>query len=667
MDWNSRLAVRTASAIRILSAEAVERAKSGHPGMPMGAADCALVLWASHLNFNPRQPDWPNRDRFILSAGHGSMLLYSLLHLFGFELSLDDIKNFRQWESRTPGHPERGHTPGVETTTGPLGQGFANGVGMALAQKLMAARINTDRFPVLSHRVFAIVSDGDLMEGVSHEAASLAGHLGLDNLVYIYDDNRITIEGATALSISEDTAGRFEAYGWRVLKVDGHDRAAVDRALLELEQKSGKPALLMARTQIGYGCPEKGGSAETHGAPLGDEELSGARECLEWKEPEFSIPREVYEFCREALPPKLEVYDAWTRMLAEFRSEEPERAKLFDALVAGEVPADLEAKVMAALEKKPLATRKASGAIVQVLAREVPILFGGSADLAPSNNTMIKGETSVGRENFAGRNLHFGIREHAMAAIMNGMALYGLIPYGGTFLIFADYMRPAIRLAALMGLRAIYVFTHDSIFVGEDGPTHQPIEQAASLRAIPNLQVIRPADSEETAVAWLEAMNRKDGPTALLLTRQTLPVIDRAKFAPADGLKKGAYVLAGDAGEPDLVLMASGSELALALEVFEELTARGKKVRLVSMPCFEKFEAQDNKYQEQTLAPDCPRRAAIEAGAPMGWHRYVGPSGLVIGMDRFGASAPYKVLAEKFGFTRESVLEKIRAAFPGLF
>jgi len=666
VDWNQEAVNRAAAAVRIISAEAVEKAKSGHPGMPMGMADAALVLWARHLRFNPAHPAWPDRDRFILSAGHGSMLLYMLLHLFGFGLTMEDIRDFRQWGSKTPGHPEHGITPGVETTTGPLGQGFANGVGMALAAKIMAARVNTPKFPVLSHRVTAIVSDGDIMEGVASEAASLAGHLGLGNIVYLYDDNDITIEGARGLSFSEDTARRFEAYGWHVQKADGLDRAAMDQAIANAYQETSRPSIIIARTTIGFGCPTKAGTADTHGAPVGPDEIAGARQCLHWDLPEFTVPAEAYAFCHDAVKPKLDAFEQWERMLQAFSKEEPERAKIFEAMQKGDLPRDLEQKVMAALDVKPVATRRASGAVLQALAKELPLLIGGSADLAPSNNTMIKGAKSISKQDFSGRNLHFGIREHGMAGLMNGMALYGLVPYGGTFLVFSDYMRPSIRLAALMGLRVIYVFTHDSIFVGEDGPTHQPVEQVAALRVIPNLHVIRPADAAETAMAWMQAVARKDGPTALILSRQTLPAIDRAKYGPASGLDQGAYTLGGDVA-PDLLIMASGSEVGVAIEVFEELRAAGVKARVISMPCFEKFEAQDKDYREEVLPSSCARRVAIEAGVSMGWHKYTGLAGLVIGMDRFGASAPYKVLAEKFGFNQQAVMEMIKCTYPELF
>ncbi len=666
MEWN-KAADKTATTIRMLSAEAVERAKSGHPGMPMGAADVGLALWAGHLNFNPRDPGWPNRDRFVLSAGHGSMLLYSLLHLFGFDLSIEDIKNFRQWESKTPGHPEYKMTPGVETTTGPLGQGVGNAVGMALAAKLLAARINTPKYSVIDHMVYAIVSDGDLMEGIASEACSLAGHLALGNLVFLYDDNDVTIEGPTALAFSEDVGARFLAQGWHVQKVDGLDKKAVSDAIDKAKAETGKPSLIMCKTRIGYGCPTKVGTPDAHGAPLGEVEIQGARECLAWEEPEFAVTDEVKEFIKTALAPKLTRYESWKKTLEDFKKEEPERAALLEVFLKGDAPADLEEVLMAAAKSDgPVATRKASGAVLQEAAKATPFLIGGSADLAPSNNTLIKKKLSVSRENYEGVNLRFGIREHAMGSLANGMALYGFIPYCGTFLVFADYMRPPVRLAALMGLRVIYVFTHDSIFVGEDGPTHQPIEHVSSLRVIPNLHVIRPADAAETGMAWVEAIRRKDGPTALCLTRQGLPVIDRSKYAAAEGLKKGGYVLAGE-GDPDLVIIATGSEVALAMEAYESFTARGVKCRVVSMPCLEKFEAQDQSYRDSVIPPSLDNRVVIEAGVSFGWGKYAGLKGLTLGMDRFGASAPGKVLAEKFGFNGKAVIEMIECSFPGLF
>ncbi len=667
MDERTDIIKKAADTIRFLSADAVEKAASGHPGMPMGAADYSIVLWAAHMVFNPEDPAWTNRDRFILSAGHGSMLLYSLLHMFGFDLSMEDIKSFRQWKSNTPGHPERGVTPGVETTTGPLGQGFANGVGMALASKILASRVNTPSFPIISHRVFGVVSDGDIMEGVAAEAASIAGHLGLGNIVYIYDDNDITIEGPRGLAFSEETARRFEACGWHVLEVFGHDHQAVNAAITLACAETRRPSLVMAKTKIAYGCPNKVGLAETHGAPVGPDEVKEAKKCSGWQEPEFTVPQDVYDLCRKSVEQKLEAYRYWHNMLSEFREKEPERAGMFDAFKKGEVPGDIQEKALEAIESKPGATRKSFGTILQVLSREVPFLYGGSADLGDSNKTVIKDQPSIAKGEFKGRNLHFGIREHAMAAISNGMAIYGFIPYAGTFLVFSDYMRPAIRMAALMGLRVLFVFTHDSIYVGEDGPTHQPIEQIAALRAMPGLDVIRPADSAETAVACCAALKR-DGPTALLLSRQTVPLIDREKYAPESGAKKGAYVLAGsDHGKaPDIIIMATGSEVGLGLEVHEDLSSRGVDARLLSMPCLEQFEREDEEYRQKVLPEDCTRRVVLEAGSSFGWHKYCGDEGLLVCMDSFGSSAPYKVLAEKFGFTKQGVIERIEQAFPEL-
>ncbi len=665
MDWNSEIAGKTAASIRILSAEAVEKAKSGHPGLPMGAADYALVLWASHLSFNPADPHWLNRDRFILSAGHGSMLLYALLHLFGFDLSMEDIMNFRQLGSRTPGHPEYGVTAGVETTTGPLGQGFGNGVGMALAAKLMADMLNTEKFPLIDHQVYALVSDGDLMEGVSAETASFAGHLGLDNLVYIYDDNDISIEGPTSLTFSDDTARRFEGYHWKVIKVDGHDRPAVDQALQQASRENQKPVLIMAKTRIACGSPGKEGSEASHGAPLGEGEIAAARECLSHTDPAFYLDENIYSFCREFINQKREAYDRWAAMVKEYRKAEPEKARILDALIKGEVPKDIKDKANKAVKNESIATRKTSGAVLQVLSENIPTLYGGSADLAPSNNTLIKDGTDVVRSAFSGKNIRFGVREHCMGSVLNGMALYGLIPYGGTFLVFSDYMRPAVRLAAIMGLRVIYVYTHDSIFVGEDGPTHQPVEHLAALRAIPGLDVMRPADAAETALAWCHALHRTDGPTALSLTRQSLPPVDREKYAAAEGLERGGYVLAGP-DDADIIIMASGSEVHVAIEVYEELTARGVKVRLVNMPCMELFDRQDEGYKKSVIPPDCSRRVAIEAAVAMPWYKYTGANGLVFSMETFGISAPYKVLAEKFGFKKDALVEMISCVFTDL-
>jgi transketolase len=647
--------------VRFLAVDAVEKAASGHPGMPMGDAPMAHVLWKSFLRHNPKNPLWPGRDRFVLSAGHGSMLLYSLLHLTGYPLSLEELKNFRQWGSLTPGHPEYHPEVGIETTTGPLGQGFATGVGMAIAQRYLAARYNRPGYPLFDYRIYAITSDGDMMEGVSNEAASIAGHLGLGNIVYLYSDNRITIEGSTDLSFSEDVGARFEALKWHVQKVDGNDLGAVYEAIRAARDETGKPSVIVARTNIGFGSPAKQDTADAHGAPLGPDEAKAAKEKLGWSFPDpFHIPKEVSTHYKNALKTGQKLEAAWDALFTKYSREHPELAEELKALLAGEFNADWTSDVPSFTpEDGPMATRSASGKFLNAVAEKTPYLLGGSADLAPSNNTHLKGFGNFLPDE-VGRNLHFGVREHAMGAIMNGMALSrALVPYGGTFLIFSDYMRPAIRLAALMKLHLVYVFTHDSVGLGEDGPTHQPIEQIACLRAIPGLTVIRPSDATETAVAWEEALQHKGGPVALILTRQKLTVIDRKKYAPAEGLKRGAYVLA-DApdGKPDIILIATGSEVETAMGARTELLKREVTARVVSMPSWELFEAQDEGYKLEVLPTEIKTRLAVEAASPMGWHRYVGSSGAVVGLDRFGASAPYKTIFEKFGFTAEKVADK---------
>lgn len=648
-----------ADAIRMLSADAVQRANSGHPGLPMGAADCAFALWGNFLSINPDDPRWPNRDRFILSAGHGSMLLYSLLHLFGFDLPLDELKNFRQWGSKTPGHPEFGHTVGVEVTTGPLGQGFANGVGMGIASKMAAERFNTADFKPIDHTIYALMGDGCLQEGISYEAAALAGHLKLGNLVYIYDSNSITIEGKTNLAWSEDVEGRFNACGWHVLKVDGHDYGQITAAIAAAKAETGKPSLIIATTHIAFGSPKCQGTSGAHGSPLGAEELAATRSNLGWQHEAFEIPQEVRDVCKNQIEAKKLQYASWQRKFDAWHAANPEKAQLWDEMWHKRLPADLSAQLIAAVEGKDGATRALSGTVLQTAAALLPSLVGGSADLAPSNNSDIKGSPSVQAGAFGGRNLHYGIREHAMGALVNGMALYGcFIPYGATFLVFSDYCRPAIRLSALMKQQAIYIFTHDSFFVGEDGPTHQPIEHVASLRMIPDLQVIRPADGLETALAWQAALEKKDGPTALILTRQKLPIIDRGS-AGVDGIRKGGYVVSTPAGKPDVVIMASGSEVHVAVEAAARLAADGITSRIVSVPCLEVFMAQSQEYRSQVLPAGVPR-VAFEAGRGESWGRLIGCDGLFIGIEHFGASAPDKVLAEKFGFTAPQVAEKIR-------
>jgi transketolase len=648
--------------IRCLAMDAVQKANSGHPGLPMGAAAMAYVLWTRHLRHNPRDPAWPNRDRFILSAGHGCMLLYSLLHLTGYDLPLDEIKRFRQWGSKTPGHPEHLLVEGIETTTGPLGQGFGNGVGMAIAQKYLAAYFNRPGHELVDYKVYAIVSDGDLMEGVASEAASLAGHLGLDNIIYLYDNNHISIEGSTDLAFTEDRGKRFEAYGWFVQDLaDGNDLEAVDRALRAAQAERGRPSLIVARTHIAYGSPNKQDTAAAHGAPLGEEEVKLTKQRFGWPlEPAFYIPDESLAHFRKALDRGQRWESEWQGRLEAYRRAYPELAAEWDRYVRGGLPSGWTAKIPSFKPSDgPLATRQASGKVLNAIAPSLPTLIGGSADLAPSTDTLIKGAADFQKGSYGGRNMHFGVREHGMGAILNGMALSGLLPYGATFLIFSDYARPTLRLAALMEAHSIFVFTHDSIFLGEDGPTHEPIEHLPALRAIPNLCFIRPADANETAVAWRVAIERQAGPVALALTRQSLPVIDQQKYASAEGLARGAYNLADSpGGHPEIILIASGSEVSVALESYERLSGEGIAARVVSMPSWDLFEKQPQTYKDEVLPPQVTARLAIEAASPFGWERYVGWRGAVIGMTRFGASAPYKVLAEKFGFTAANVVRR---------
>lgn len=649
-----------ADTLRMLAVDAVESANSGHPGLPMGAADYAFLLWHSHLRFAPADPEWPGRDRFVLSAGHGSMLLYGLLHLFGFDLPLEELKRFRQWGSRTPGHPEFGHTPGVEVTTGPLGQGFAMGVGMALAARMASARFADERFDPCGHQVYAIVSDGDLMEGISHEAASLAGHLKLGSLVYLYDDNRITIEGSTDLAFSEDTAGRFTAMGWHVQSVDGHDVAQVGEALWRARIERDRPSLIIARTHIAHGSPGKHDTAGAHGSPLGAAEAAATRKNLGWPDELFHVPERVREICGKRRDELTAAHAAWQDEFRRWRRRCPDKARLWDSMWQKVTPKDLETRLLAAVEGSDGATRALSGRVIQSAAAAMPALAGGSADLEPSTNTRIADSPSVLPGSYGGRNLHFGIREHAMGAVMNGMARYGcFIPYGATFLVFADYCRPAIRLAALMKQQAVYVFTHDSLFVGEDGPTHQPVEQLSSLRIIPGLRVIRPADGPETALAWGAALRRTDGPTAIVLTRQKVPAIPREEPLDAKTFAKGGYAVRQGGATPDAVIMASGSEVGLALAAAEILAGEGLSARVVSVPCLETFLAQPEAYKRRLLPGRVPR-VAVEAGHGGLWWRLLGPGGLFIGMEGFGASAPEKVLAEEFGFTPAQVAQRVK-------
>jgi len=653
-----RLSVNT---IKMLAVDAVEQAKSGHPGMPMGAADYAFTLWARYLRHNPDDPTWPNRDRFILSAGHGSMLLYALLHLSGYDLPMEEIKRFRQFGSKTPGHPEYGPTPGVETTTGPLGQGFANGVGMAIAAKMAAARYNTAEHRIVDHYIYGIVSDGDLMEGVSSEAASLAGHLGLGNIIYFYDDNRISIEGSTDLAFTEDRGKRFEAYGWQVLYIDGHDPQAAARAIEEAQADTGRPTLIVARTHIANGAPNAVDTAESHGAPLGEEEVAATKEALGWpQEPTFHVPDKVYEVFRRRKEELRKDYDAWQRTLRAWEQANPDLAADRQRAMSKALPDDLEEQLLAALPGKPNATRRLSGEVIQKIHELVPYLVGGSADLAPSTSTWIKGTPEIARGSFGGHNIHFGVREHAMGSIINGMALYGgLIPFGATFLVFADYMRPPIRLANLMGVQVIYVFTHDSIFVGEDGPTHEPVEQIASLRLIPGMTVIRPADGPEVAAAWAFALRHQDGPTALILTRQGVPDIARDAPFSVEEFNKGAYVVGETPGrEPDVVLVGTGSELQFALAARKALEAQGLAARVVSMPSRELFMQQEQSYR-QALIPPAAKKVVLEAGVRFGWGDIVGPDALFITQDTYGHSAPYQVLMEELGYTDEDVSRRV--------
>jgi len=658
----AQLAVNT---IRFLCVDMVEKANSGHPGMPCGAADYAFVLWAKFMRCDPLAPDWPNRDRFVLSAGHGSTLLYALLHLSGNpEMTMEELMNFRQWGSKTPGHPEACIPCGVETTTGPLGQGFANGVGMAIGAKMMAARFSRPGFELVNHRIFGIVSDGDLMEGISHEAASIAGHLGLGNLIYIYDDNKITIEGSTDLTYSEDVEYRFKGYGWHVHKVDGHDRKAVEMALESACRETERPSIIIARTHIACCAPTKQDSAQAHGEPLGGREVAEMKKRCGWPlEPTFYVPEQVRQLWVEVRSDGEAAHKQWVELFERYRKEHPDLAAQWDAMHERRVPEDIADRLLAAVDTaKDAATRESGGAVLQEAAKLVPGLCGGSADLAPSTKTYIKHSGAVGKGDFSGRNFHFGIREHGMGAIMNGLALYGgLIPYGATFLVFADYMRPAIRLAAMNHSQAIYVFTHDSIFVGEDGPTHEPVEQLASLRAIPGLVVIRPADTAETAAAWAVALKNTTGPTALALSRQKLPPLCKENAHLAKGLEKGAYVVSeAPGGRIDAILIGTGSEVHLALAAQKLLADEGISCRVVSMPSFELFEKQPSGYRDSVLPPEVKARIAIEAASPFGWERYVRCKGIVIGMNRFGASAPANVLAEKFGFTAEAVAKRVK-------
>lgn len=651
------------NSIRFLSIDAVQKANSGHPGAPMGMAPMAYVLWDRFLKHNPSDPKWPDRDRFILSAGHASAMLYSLLHLTGYDVSLDEIRNFRQWGSITPGHPEYGLAPGVEATTGPLGQGFAMGVGMAIAQSMLSKHYNRPGLEVIDHYIYSIVSDGDLQEGVTSEAASLAGTLKLGKIIYLYDDNDISIEGHTDIAFKEDVGKRFEAYDWQVIgPVDGFDTDAVEEAIRKAQAETVKPSLIICKTVIGYGSPNKANTAGVHGEPLGEDEVKLTRENLGWPYSEpFVIPDEALQHFRKAVERGKNQQEEWKTKLAEYEEAYPEEAKRLKGDLSGDLSPGWEASLsdLFADQEKPLATRSASGQALNAIAPIVHGLAGGSADLAPSNKTMMKDRGDYGPDNHAGHNMHFGIREHVMGAICNGMALHGgVIPYCGTFLAFYDYMRAPVRLSALMDLRVIYIFTHDSIGVGEDGPTHQPVEHLAGLRSVPNLVTLRPADATETAQAWKIALERENGPTAIVLSRQNLPVLDRSKFTSVDGVQRGGYTLWEADASPSVIIIATGSEVEIALQAGQVLQEKGIAARVVSMPSWELFEAQPSEYRNHVLPPENRRRISIEAGTTLGWERYVGLDGTAIGISRFGASAPSKTIYEKLGLTAERVVNE---------
>lgn len=665
--------------IRMLAVDMVEKADSGHPGMPMGAAPMAYVLWTRFLRHNPENPAWPDRDRFVLSAGHGSALLYALLHLTGYDLPMEEIKRFRQWGSLTPGHPERERTPGVEVTTGPLGQGFANGVGMAIAERFLSSRFNRPGCEIVDHFTYAICSDGDLMEGIASEAASLAGHLQLGKLVYLYDNNHISLSAATKVTFTEDVGKRFEAYGWHVQHVkNGNDLPALERAIEAARAESRRPSLVIVDTHIGYGSPHKQDTFEAHGSPLGADEVKATKENLGWPEKEnFLVPAEAGKHFRRAVDQGRDLESKWQELLAGYSKEFPKLHRQWTDFMAGRLPEGWDRDIpVFAPGDGPMATRSAGRDVLNAIVAKVDNLIGGSADLDPSTKTALTGKGSFhpvgsgddsvpgspdGPWSYAGANLAFGVREHAMGGILNGLAAHGgVIPFGATFLIFSDYMRPAMRLAALTELPVKYVLTHDSVALGEDGPTHQPIEHLASFRAMPNMTLIRPADANEVAEAWKVAMTRNHGPVMLVMTRQKLPILDRTGLGTAEGLQKGAYILSDPDGKPDLVLMATGSEVHIALEAAETLSGDGTKVRVISMPCWELFDEQTEEYRNQVLPPEISARIAIEAASSLGWERYVGPSGRIVGIDRFGASAPGKTNLEKFGFSAENIVARAK-------
>ena len=657
----SELDEKCIQTIRFLSMEAVQKAKSGHPGMPMGMAPAAYILWTKYMKFNPANPKWLNRDRFVLSGGHGCMLLYSMLYLTGFDISLDDIKNFRQWGSKTPGHPEYKPELGIEVTTGPLGQGLSNAVGMAIAQKYLANHFNRDGFPVVDYNIYVTAGDGDLEEGITAEASSLAGHLGLDNLIVVYDDNHISIDGPTELSFTEDAAKRYEAYGWFVQEVpgDGNDMASFEKALEKARKEKNRPSIIKLRTHIAYGSPNMHDTSEAHGAPLGDEEIRLIKEKFGWDpEKSFHVPQEVLESMQKnSLAKGKKSEEAWKKLFADYTKAHPQLAKEFEDAAAGKLPVNLDEVLPKFNAGESMATRKASSKVIAAVMPRLPMILGGSADLTPSNNTNWPDVKDFQKSSPGGRYIRYGVREHAMGAIMNGINVSGLTrAYGGTFMVFSDYMRGAVRVAAISHYPSIFVWTHDSIVVGEDGPTHQPVEHLAALRAIPNLLVFRPADANETAAAWKYTLEYREGPLALLLTRQGLPVLDQNKYSSASNLSKGAYVLV-KADKPDVLLLASGSEVSVALCAAEGLEKEGIKAQVVSMPCWELFEKQDRKYKDSVLPPAVRARVAIEAGIEMGWHKYIGDNGVFVGMSSFGASAPAKVCFEKFGITAENAVK----------
>jgi len=680
MSDKNELEKQCIDTIRFLAADAIEKARSGHPGMPLGAAATAFTLWTHHLKHNPRNPRWMDRDRFVLSSGHASMLLYALLHLTGYDLSMDDIKNFRQWGSLTPGHPEYRHTPGVEVTTGPLGQGLANAVGMAIAETHLAARFNQEGHNIIDHYTYVMAGDGDMMEGVVAEACALAGHLRLGKLIVLYDDNKVSLAGSTGLAFTEDIEMRFRAYGWQVQKVqDGNDVAAIDRAIRKAKKETSKPSLICVQTIIGYGAPCKQGCCDAHGSPLGEKEIKGAKEALCWlAEEPFSVSEDVYKIFHKAVSRGKKLEKTWLEALAAYRQSHPAMAEELERMVTGELPPDWET-VLAEFPNgsKDVATRKASEILMQSLGAKLPEMFGGSADLNPSCFTWLKGMGDFqnpdlpsegqhgmvgGAWNYTGRNIHYGVREHAMGAISVGLALHGgVIPFTGTFLTFADYMRPPMRLAALMGLRVIFVFSHDSIGVGEDGPTHQPVEQVMNLRQIPNMTVLRPADANETLEAWRLALANTAGPTTIVLSRQNLPVLDRSACLPAAGVRQGGYILwESSILDPNIILIATGSEAAMTLEAGRKLAADSIRVRVVSLPSWEIFDRQPKEYRDKVLPPHIKARLAVEAGIKLGWEHYVGLEGKILGMETFGASAPGPVLYEKFGFTPSNIIAVAR-------